>query len=107
MGHAAARARARPPVHVADVVAQARLATWSVAGPDLSRIASSLRASPGVSQVVAFGTTLHVSGGDPAALAAAIAPFRNGPNVWTEIPSGLEDVFIHLMRQVPDNAEQG
>jgi ABC-2 type transport system ATP-binding protein len=88
---------------VADVVAHARLATWSVAGPDLARIASALRASPGVSQVVAFGTTLHVSGGDPAALAAAIAPFRTGPHVWTEIPSGLEDVFIHLMEGSKDN----
>jgi ABC-2 type transport system ATP-binding protein len=46
---------------------------------------------------------LHVSGGDPAALEQAIAPFRRDPYQWTRIPSGLEDVFIHLMDEAPDN----
>src|SRR6187397_2944026 len=45
---------------VADVIAHARLTTWSVSGPDLLKIATQLRQQPGVQQAVAFGTTLHV-----------------------------------------------
>ncbi|MGB8169857.1 MAG: ABC transporter ATP-binding protein [Chthoniobacteraceae bacterium] len=88
---------------VADVVAHARLSTWSVSGPDLLKLAGELRARPGVQQAVAFGTTLHVSGDDPAALEKAIAPFRAAAHEWRPIPSGLEDVFIHLMGESKDN----
>jgi ABC-2 type transport system ATP-binding protein len=66
------------------------------------KLATQLRARPGVHQAVAFGTALHVSGGDAAALEQAIAPFRNGYD-WAPIRSGLEDVFIHLMDQSQDN----
>ena len=31
--------------------------------------------------VAPFGTSLHVSGRDPAALEAAIAPYRNDPKL--------------------------
>lgn len=88
---------------VADVVARARLTTWSVSGPGLPRLAVQLRARPGVQEAVAFGTTLHVTGDNPAALEAAIAPFRTSDHVWCRIPSALEDVFIHLMGDTKDN----
>ena len=88
---------------VADVIAHARLTTWSVSGPDLLALAAQLRARPGVQQAVAFGTTLHVSGDDATALAAAITPFRAPPFEWREVKSGLEDVFIHLMGESKDN----
>ncbi len=55
------------------------------------------KGAPGVEQVVAFGTTLHVSGSDADALETAIAPFRTAPYEWQRTESGLEDVFIHLM----------
>ena len=32
----------------------------------------------------------------------AIAPFRAAPYEWHQIPSGLEDVFIHLMEKSQD-----
>jgi ABC-2 type transport system ATP-binding protein len=83
--------------NVEDVIAQARLATWSVAGPDISRLAAELRGRPGVEQAVAFGSELHVSGGDGAALEAAISPFRKEPYRWRQVEPELEDVFIHLM----------
>ena len=54
-------------------------------------------------QAVIFGTSLHVSGDDAAALETAIGPFRTGAYRWEKIPSGLEDVFIHLMDQAKDN----
>jgi ABC-2 type transport system ATP-binding protein len=80
-----------------EIVAGARLVTWSVSGPDLYKLAERLQGQPGVEEAVAFGNRLHVSGGDPAALEKAIAPFRTDPYEWRQVESGLEDVFIHRM----------
>jgi ABC-2 type transport system ATP-binding protein len=88
---------------VAEVIAHVGLTTWSVHGPDLIQLAEQLRQKPGVEQAVIFGVKLHVSGDDTAALEQAIAPFRTGPYRWEKIPSGLEDVFIHLMDKSKDN----
>jgi len=88
---------------VKEVVDHVGLTTWSVSGPDLLSIADELRHQPGVQQAVAFGTELHVSGEDATALEQAIAPFRREPYTWRKIPSGLEDVFIHLMDRSQDN----
>jgi len=88
---------------VAEVIKQVGLTTWSVAGPDLLKLAEELRAQPGVQQAVAFGNALHVSSDDAAALEQAIAPFRRAPYEWQPIRSGLEDVFIHLMGESKDN----
>jgi ABC-2 type transport system ATP-binding protein len=82
---------------VAEVVRGAGLTTWTVGGENLLALAEQLRSKPGVEQTVAFGNELHVSGTDPAALAAAIQPFRTDQYRWREIGPGLEDVFIHLM----------
>ena len=84
---------------VDEVIRETGLATWSVAGPDLLSLASRLRSQPGVDQAVAFGSQLHVSGADSAALESAIAPFRDRAHSWHKIEPGLEDAFIHLMEQ--------
>ena len=84
---------------VADVIAQARLATWSVIGPNLHQLAEELRGCQGVQQAVAFGDRLHVSGEDPEALEAAVSPHRAAPYEWQRVPTSLEDVFIHLMHR--------
>jgi ABC-2 type transport system ATP-binding protein len=89
---------------VAELIAHAHLTTWSVTGPDLMRLAAQLRGRPGVQQAVAFGTTLHVSGGDADALQQAIAPFRQPPYDWRQIEPSLEDVFIHLMDGARESA---
>ena len=86
-----------------EVLASARLTTWSVAGPDLRQLADALRGRDGVEQVTAFGNTLHVSGHDHAKLEAAIAAVRNPRHTWTPIRAGLEDVFIGLMDTAKDN----
>jgi len=80
-----------------EVIEHAHLTTWSVSGPKLLELAGQLRNKPGVKQAVAFGSNLHVSGDDDAALAQAVAPFRTKNYEWRRIDSGLEDVFIHLM----------
>jgi ABC-2 type transport system ATP-binding protein len=88
---------------VPEVIAHARLTTWAVSGPNVHALAERLRGLPGVTQAVAFGTKLHVSGGDEAALERAIAPFRVEPYEWRRVDSGLEDAFIHLMDDSRDN----
>ena len=88
---------------VAEVVKAAGLTTWEVSGENLPALADKIRGRPGVEQVVAFGTTLHVSGRDAEKLNASIAPFQTNEHHWTKIESGLEDVFISLMETAKDN----
>jgi ABC-2 type transport system ATP-binding protein len=88
---------------LAHVLASARLTTWTVTGPGLLDLAQKLRGLPGIEQVVAFGTTLHVSGRDAAALEASLNSVRDPRHEWKEIHAGLEDVFISLMDAAKDN----
>lgn len=95
---------------VQDVIAQSDLITWTVdsgvAETQLTDLARELRAQDGVDMVAPFGTTLHVSGTDRHALAAAIAPYRADASlVWKERAPTLEDVFIRLMSN--QNSEAG
>jgi ABC-2 type transport system ATP-binding protein len=88
---------------VEEVVKAAGLTTWEVTGPDLPALAEKIRGKPGVEQVVAFGTTLHVSGRDAARLHESVSPWMTGAYRWQQIKSGLEDVFISLMETAKDN----
>ncbi len=88
---------------VDEVLKTAALTTWEVTGANLPALAEKIRGLPGVEQVVAFGTALHVSGRDAAQLRASISPFMTGDYHWTQIISGLEDVFISLMDTAKDN----
>jgi ABC-2 type transport system ATP-binding protein len=100
---------------VHEVIERSGLSTWVVElrDPDsaadaraLTLLARDLRANPAVETVVPFGTTLHVSGHDAAALDAALAPARAMANLICarEEPS-LEDVFISLMQEAKDNVQ--
>jgi len=88
---------------VDEVVKAAALTTWEVTGTNLAALATEIRGLPGVEQVVAFGTALHVSGRDATKLRASVGPWMTGEHRWTPIPSGLEDVFISLMETAKDN----
>ena len=99
---------------VADVLKSANLTTFEVtslrsevtarqAGGNLHELAEKIRKLPGVEQVVAFGSTLHVSGRNAEQLRASIQPFMDGEHQWKQIASGLEDVFISLMETAKDN----
>jgi ABC-2 type transport system ATP-binding protein len=94
---------------VNDVVANSHLITLTVTatnGENLSPLAGELKERPGVEMVAPFGTSLHVSGRDGAALEAAIAPYRNRPELdWQRGAPSLEDVFIDLMSSVKDNLQ--
>jgi ABC-2 type transport system ATP-binding protein len=89
---------------VHEVVERAHLTTWEVTGPNLMHLADELRKSEGVQQANAFGNALHVSSDDAAALERAIAPYQKPPYAWKRAESSLEDVFIHLMARLEDNA---
>lgn len=80
-----------------EVIAASGLITFNAEGPGADRLAPELRGRPGVEMAAAFGTTLHVSGRDRAALEAAIAPWRKPPLEWREVSPTLEDVFIQLI----------
>jgi ABC-2 type transport system ATP-binding protein len=92
---------------VEQVIAASHLTTYAVStadGAGLAKFADELAARPGVDMVAPFGTSLHVSGRDQAALDAAIAPDRNRPGlIWTASQPTLEDVFIDLMGKSRDN----
>jgi ABC-2 type transport system ATP-binding protein len=82
-----------------EVVAAQGLSGYNVSGQDLQALALRLRGEPGVSQVTAFGTTLHVVGRDADALAATASRIEaEGEAHWEAIEPGLEDVFISLMQ---------
>ncbi|HEV2007792.1 MAG TPA: ABC transporter ATP-binding protein [Burkholderiales bacterium] len=90
-----------------EVIANSRLVTWAVTGPDLAGLAAELRREPALAMVVPFGNTLHVSGIDESELDAALAPFRRRPELnWRRAQPGLEDVFIRMMDGVRDNFHQ-
>jgi ABC-2 type transport system ATP-binding protein len=89
---------------VEQVVAESKLLTYTVSGGDLPKLSAELTNKPGVDSVAPFGTSLHVSGRDPEALEAAIALYRNDPNLhWVKSEPSLEDVFIDLMGRAKDN----
>jgi ABC-2 type transport system ATP-binding protein len=88
---------------VDEVIAKSALTTYTVTG-DLGSLAAELAGKPGVDMVAPFGTSLHVSGRDAAALEASIAPWRDKSGLhWQESHPSLEDVFIELMNRSRDN----
>ena len=87
-----------------EVIERSGLVTWTVSGDGLNELAQELRQQPGITMVASFGNALHVSGIDAAALDAAIAPYRQRAGLeWRRSQPGLEDVFIHFMRDAGDN----
>jgi ABC-2 type transport system ATP-binding protein len=85
------------------VIKGSGLSTWWARAADPGRFAETLAGRPGIDMVAPFGTTLHVSGRDEKALAAAIRPFRAEPGVqWQRAEPDLEDVFIALMAAAPE-----
>src|SRR5215471_14321980 len=69
---------------VEDVVHNAGLTTWEVTGPDLPALAEKIRGLPGVEQIVAFGTTLHVSGRDANKLKEMAGRWTTGAYRWQQ-----------------------
>ena len=92
---------------VEEVIASSHLTTYIVGaanGEGLNKLSDELAGKPGVDMVAPFGTSLHVSGRDAAALDKAIAPYRQHEGfTWRRGEPSLEDVFIDLMSKAKDN----
>jgi ABC-2 type transport system ATP-binding protein len=89
---------------VAEVIAHSHLTTYVVGGEGLGELAHDLEGRAGVDMVAPFGTSLHVSGRDEAALEQAIAFARADARfTWERSKPSLEDVFIDLMGRAKDN----
>jgi ABC-2 type transport system ATP-binding protein len=91
---------------VDEVIARSGLVTYIVSADEPAKLAAELDGKPGVEMVAPFGTNLHVSGRDAAALERTIAPYKNDPAlVWTRAEPSLEDVFIDLMLQARNHLQ--
>ena len=87
-----------------EIIASQGLSTCAITNGDLAAVAEQLRGQPGVDQIAAFGSALHVTGRDAAALEASVRRVTAGSACEVEpAATGLEDVFIHLMDQSTDN----
>lgn len=89
---------------IEEVIERSGLRTYTVSGPDLQSLSERLLGIPGIDMVAPFGVSLHVAGRDADALDAAVARFRDEPEVsWSLSQPSLEDVFIDLMSRAQDN----
>jgi len=89
-----------------EIVAAQKLFTWAIksktvheSDEGLTQLSSALDGKPGVLQTAAFGNALHVTGRDPLLLESTLREMLSGqPYEMTQTETGLEEVFIHLMR---------
>jgi len=92
---------------IREVIDQAHLSTWEIEGERVMDVAPRLRGMQGVEMVAPFGNALHVSGTDRGALERAIAAVAKEPGIESrEVAPSLEDVFIHLMRDMNEGARR-
>ncbi len=92
----------------AEVVASQGLNTWSIHGEHLAELSDQLQGKPGVDQTVVFGSSLHATGRDAAALRASVTEAAKAAGLQAEpIDTGIEDVFIHLMNTSDDPRTEG
>lgn len=88
----------------ADIPKMVGLTTWRAEGPDLAALEAELTGQPGVLQIARFGSTLHVSGTDAAALENTVRQHEaEGRYRWSLQAAGLEEAFIYLMTGARDN----
>jgi ABC-2 type transport system ATP-binding protein len=92
---------------VEEVIEASRLTTYNLStanGEGLADLTHELENKPGVDMVAPFGTSLHISARDAAALEKALAPYRKRADVTLKKSEpSLEDVFIDLMSRAKDN----
>jgi len=86
-----------------EIIDRSGLVTFNGEGPDVGHLVEGLERQDGVLSASAFGSAVHVSGTDRAALERAIAPHRRPPFTWSEVSPSLEDVFIQLMGRKADD----
>lgn len=87
-----------------EIPAKVGLHTWRVSGEGIAALEEELRKDPVVTQVARFGSVLHVSSLDKAALdELAQRHIARKTQKWQPHEAGLEEAFIYLMTGAPDN----
>lgn len=85
---------------VEHVIKESKLVTWIVHSADYAALAPRLRNLPGVEDVAAFGSTLHVVGSNAELLADSLGKLVQGGEFEAEPgETTLEDVFIRFMSE--------
>ncbi|MEW6437017.1 MAG: ABC transporter ATP-binding protein [Pseudomonadota bacterium] len=85
-----------------DVRRGAHLITFEATGNGVEESARVLRHLPGVESAAVFGNALRIAGTDRAALQRVTE--QNAALGWREVEPSLEDVFIHLLTAVQEDA---
>jgi len=90
----------------AEIIAKQGIDTWLIKGDDLTELERGLKTAPGVEQLISFGSTLHVSGRDTASLERTLDGIAGDTRYRVaRIETGLEDVFVYLMKENADDIE--
>jgi ABC-2 type transport system ATP-binding protein len=88
-----------------EVIAGQGLSTWAIYGENLAGLSEKLQNLPGIEQTVLFAAMLHVSGKDEVLLERTLRSATSGAAFRMEkIDTGLEDVFIYVMKQSSNNS---
>lgn len=87
----------------AQIISSQHLYTVNVAGSDLGELARLLEKQAAIEQTVMFGSSLHVSGKNENTLMEVTKRLAGPARKVENIATGLEDVFIYMMRHTQDN----
>lgn len=79
-----------------EITKQAGMTTWEISGENLFAITPKIKSLPGVEQVAAFGSSLHVSGKNAMLLNSSLTTTQFDNCRCVQISPSLEDVFISL-----------
>jgi len=87
-----------------EIASRVGLHTWRIEGKGLQPIQDELEGAEGVDQIARFGSAMHVSGKNEAALKTAVMRYSgNAGIIVSEAKTGLEEAFIYLMTGAEDN----
>ncbi len=88
-----------------EIISSQGLNTWAIYGENLADLSGKLQNQPGVEQTVLFGTMIHVSGKNGEMLESTLRTVTSGTAFRMEkMATGLEDVFIYMMKQSSKNS---
>ena len=87
----------------AQIIADSALKVWTLQGQELGALLAPLKSSPGVLSAAAFGNAVHVAGLDEDLVLTALDKIRNDKLTITRSSANLEDVFISMIANAPDN----
>lgn len=80
-----------------DIISKEGLYTWVVKGKNLLNLAEDLKKLKAVEQVLAFGSTLHISSRDKNSVELSLRKIIDKEHEFYSVSTSIEDVFINLV----------